>query len=214
MDYKRVYDAIIDNARADKNNRVNGYYEHHHIVPRCVGGSNDDYNIVPLLPREHFVCHKLLVKIYNNSKLHFALWAMCNQTTKRLYRVSSHTYAVARANFRLANSIRHSKKTLSQEHKTILRIRMLSSDNPMKGKFGKDNPLFSRARDENVRNKISLTKRLSKKVERNKTYYTPLGEFYTVIEAAEAHNVSRDTILYRCVQRSSSSKWSKQWYIK
>jgi hypothetical protein len=57
--YKMYYDNIIENA----NSRViEGYVEKHHIIPRCMGGSDDDVNIVSLTAREHFVCHRLLTK--------------------------------------------------------------------------------------------------------------------------------------------------------
>lgn len=42
------------------------YSEKHHINPRCLGGSNDNENLVLLTPEEHFVAHQLLVKIYPN----------------------------------------------------------------------------------------------------------------------------------------------------
>jgi len=37
--------------------------ERHHIVPKCLGGSNDESNLVYLTPEEHFVAHQLLVKM-------------------------------------------------------------------------------------------------------------------------------------------------------
>lgn len=41
----------------------------HHIIPRCLAGSDDPANIVLLTPREHRLAHLLLVKIFpkNNS---------------------------------------------------------------------------------------------------------------------------------------------------
>jgi hypothetical protein len=52
------------------NNRINnppaGYFEKHHVIPKCLGGSNDPSNIVHLTAREHFICHLLLVKITTN----------------------------------------------------------------------------------------------------------------------------------------------------
>ena len=46
---------------------LEGYVEKHHIVPRCLGGTNDTTNIAVLTPEEHFLAHQLLVKIYPNS---------------------------------------------------------------------------------------------------------------------------------------------------
>lgn len=46
---------------------LEGYVEKHHIIPRCLGGTNDATNIAVLTPEEHFLAHQLLVKIYPNS---------------------------------------------------------------------------------------------------------------------------------------------------
>jgi hypothetical protein len=43
---------------------LNNYSEKHHIVPKCLGGSNRKENIVRLTPEEHYVAHQLLVRMY------------------------------------------------------------------------------------------------------------------------------------------------------
>jgi hypothetical protein len=51
--------------------------ERHHIVPRCLGGSNRKDNLVYLTAREHFLAHKLLVRAYpQQPKLWYALMLM------------------------------------------------------------------------------------------------------------------------------------------
>lgn len=62
MNYQRIYDQLI--TRAKTRIPPQGYIEHHHIVPRCMNGSNDKSNIAILTPEEHFVAHVLLVKIH------------------------------------------------------------------------------------------------------------------------------------------------------
>ena len=64
MNYALHYDRLID--RAKKRNLIEGYTEKHHILPKCMGGTNDINNLVILTAREHFVAHQLLVKIYPN----------------------------------------------------------------------------------------------------------------------------------------------------
>lgn len=61
MNYQLIYDRIV--ARG-KERVLEGYKERHHIVPRCLGGSDDPDNLVELTPEEHYVCHQLLVKIH------------------------------------------------------------------------------------------------------------------------------------------------------
>jgi len=73
MNYKKIYDSLID--RAKQRGGVDGYYEVHHIIPICQGGSDDEHNLVKLTAREHFIAHALLFKTYRTSKLAYA-WNM------------------------------------------------------------------------------------------------------------------------------------------
>ena len=70
MNYLKIYNDIVGRG---KNRVLEGYKERHHIVPRCLGGTDDESNLVELTPEEHFVAHQLLVKLHpTNSKLIFA----------------------------------------------------------------------------------------------------------------------------------------------
>lgn len=74
MDYQRHYDALIKRAQS---RAIDGYAERHHILPRCLGGSDDPENIAALTPEEHYVAHQLLVKIHpHEAKMVFAALAM------------------------------------------------------------------------------------------------------------------------------------------
>ena len=80
--YTRIYFSIINNV---KNRPVCGYTEDHHIVPKCMGGSDYEYNLVELSFKEHFICHRLLVKMTSGEikrKLSYALWKMANSKNK------------------------------------------------------------------------------------------------------------------------------------
>ena len=101
MNYQKIYDQIIDRARKEQRAKKQGtYYEIHHILPRCMGGSNKKENLILLTAREHFLAHWMLVRIYpEGDKLSFAFWAMCNQKNKgqeERYLPSSRTYREAR----------------------------------------------------------------------------------------------------------------------
>jgi hypothetical protein len=76
MDYRKIYSDLI--ARAHTRSRlVHEYYEQHHIVPKCVGGTDSKENLVLLTPEEHFVAHQLLVKMYPKEvKLVYAVLMM------------------------------------------------------------------------------------------------------------------------------------------
>lgn len=78
MNYKAIYDRLMERAR---NRKLEGYSESHHVIPRCMGGTDDRDNLVRLGPEEHFVAHELLVFVYpQHRKLVFALLAMCMNT--------------------------------------------------------------------------------------------------------------------------------------
>ena len=61
MNYEKIYNNLIEKAQ---NRVLDGYVERHHIVPRCMGGTDDIDNLVPLTPEEHYLAHLLLMKIY------------------------------------------------------------------------------------------------------------------------------------------------------
>lgn len=88
MKYCMHYDRLI--ARA-KGRTILGYVEKHHVIPRCMGGSDEPSNLVRLTPEEHYVAHQLLVKMFPNDKrLVFAAIAMCfgpheNRSANKMY---------------------------------------------------------------------------------------------------------------------------------
>ena len=52
--------------------------EHHHIIPVCMGGTDDKTNLVALTPSEHLVAHRLLTKIFpEEQSIQFAYFKMC-----------------------------------------------------------------------------------------------------------------------------------------
>lgn len=117
MNYEKIYHQIVVRA---KNRILECYTEKHHIIPRCMGGSDDKENLVSLTAREHFVCHRLLVQIYpNNSKLKFALWAMCNMKSKRQSRYLPSSRVYESIKIEVIKLISEKKKgvKLSEEHK-------------------------------------------------------------------------------------------------
>jgi 5-methylcytosine-specific restriction endonuclease McrA len=62
MNYLRIHDAIINNAKAQNRSKKTGIYELHHITMRSMGGDDSQENLVLLTPREHFLIHFLLWK--------------------------------------------------------------------------------------------------------------------------------------------------------
>ena len=53
--------------------------ERHHIIPKCLGGTNEESNLIYLTLEEHFIAHRMLVEENpGNLKLASAFWRMCN----------------------------------------------------------------------------------------------------------------------------------------
>lgn len=97
MNHQITYKNIIESAIKQKRTKHNGvYYESHHIIPRCLGGSNEKDNRVLLTGREHYIIHKLLTYIYpKNKKIAYAFWLMTIEKRKD-HNVSSRDYAYAK----------------------------------------------------------------------------------------------------------------------
>ena len=69
--YTKWYFNIIRNA-----NPTTRYVEKHHIIPKCIGGSDNRENLVSLTAREHFVCHLLLTKMTTGKVKQAMCWAV------------------------------------------------------------------------------------------------------------------------------------------
>lgn len=85
MDYIKIYNALIEKR---KNSPAKGYKESHHIIPRCLGGSDESNNLVDLTYKEHYLAHVLLTKIYpDNADLAYAIF-LFSSTTGSMYSYS------------------------------------------------------------------------------------------------------------------------------
>lgn len=133
MNYTKIYNQIISNSQS-RSDPVT--YEKHHIIPRCLGGSNAKSNIVKLSPREHFVCHLLLAKMYSGEqrkKMLFAFRMMCYGPTRShndRYRPSSHLYQNLKSQ---ANQLL-SARPISEKTKRLISEKAKGRPSSFKGK--------------------------------------------------------------------------------
>lgn len=75
MNYQRIYNELIESSKTRGDMTI--YVEKHHVIPRCMGGVDDDNNLVRLTYREHILAHRLLHIIYpDNVSLSRAFFAM------------------------------------------------------------------------------------------------------------------------------------------
>ena len=76
MDYFTHYVALVDSRKSRSLTKESGY-EIHHIVPRCWDGEDEEYNLVKLTYREHFLAHYLLAKAFpEDRKLSYSFLCM------------------------------------------------------------------------------------------------------------------------------------------
>jgi hypothetical protein len=154
MDYKKHYDNLMSSRMLLKKERIidkkrGGYYEGHHILPKCKGGlgtSSKGYthnNIVLLTAREHFIAHWFLWRIYMDRQMALAFHKMISNNKNQSRIISSRGYQEAREAFSITNKgNQYGKnkkgKKLSDEQK--MNISMF-----MKGRWtGENNPFYGK----------------------------------------------------------------------
>ena len=117
--YSIYYYNIINTAKS-RTLSTDTYVERHHIIPRSLGGNNDQHNIVKLTAREHLICHRLLIKITtgkHKSKMAFAAWRMVFSSNKhKRIKVTSRVYEsirieMAKAASEKGKAYRHSAES-------------------------------------------------------------------------------------------------------
>ncbi len=118
MNYQKHYDLLIEKA---KNRTITGYVERHHIIPKCIGGTNEKKNLVSLTPEEHYVAHILLAKIYSNIAPIINAAAMMASRNNKYYGWIMTEYAKVTSNrFKgIPKSAEHRKKQSESKKKNI-----------------------------------------------------------------------------------------------
>lgn len=129
-----TYEQFIQNILNTRGRFACGeqYHERHHIVPKCMGGTDEVNNLIDLFAREHYIAHQLLAKENpDNDKLTYAWWAMShwiNETTQERYKITSEEYEEAK----LAYS-KFMSKRMSGENCPFYGISRYGEDNPHYG---------------------------------------------------------------------------------
>lgn len=107
MDYKKIYDKIIENRKLNPIEETE-YGEKHHIIPRSLGGSDDSENLVRLTAREHFICHALLAEMYEREtfewyKMNHAFMMMKLISDNQNRYINNRLYELKRKDFAISN---------------------------------------------------------------------------------------------------------------
>lgn len=174
--YTTIYFNIINKAKS--RTVISEYSEKHHIIPRCLGGTNDKSNLVKLTAREHFICHWLLTKMVTGPayyKLEKALACLSRSSKNQERILSSGQYARSKAAAILAMKGRPSHN----------KGRKMENPPWNKGKVIGPNPKSSEAQRGVPKPKVSIAlsgrkrpdisaRQLGKKVVKPPNYVSPL----------------------------------------
>jgi hypothetical protein len=141
----------------------NGYHERHHILPKCMGGKNDEDNLIDLYASEHFTAHKLLA-LENPSvdSLIYAWGCMAfpSTQTQQRYELTPEEYEevrVAMSKMRKgAKNSAEARRKISENHADV---------------SGENNPMYGKHHIDRSRKKISeKAKERYKNPENHPTY--------------------------------------------
>ena len=100
-----TYEEFINNILETRGRFACGdeYHERHHIIPRCLDGTNNEDNLIDLFAREHFEAHRLLaLENPDNNKLISAWWLMSHakgNDNQQWYELTSGEYEESRSAF-------------------------------------------------------------------------------------------------------------------
>ena len=215
MDYHNIYYQIINRAK----NRIcefNQYYETHHILPRCLGGSNHLENLVNLTAKEHFICHALLVKMHTGKSRQQMLYALNGMQRNNQYqhRNTSRLYEYFRKQF-----VELKRKEMLENnpmHNPTFKLAHAASMHKRKnvGMSGKKHSEETRDKMRKARAKQIITDKTKKKISEQRKkqskdpnyingcrvgwYITPWGKFKSLTLAADGKSCDRMSIKNWC----------------
>ena len=159
--YYKTYNQLIDKCIKMESEGYSEeiYTEVHHILPKCMGGTNDKNNLVRMPVKYHIIAHLLLNCIYpDNFDLIKA--AILMTTTRDGERVS--TRIISR--LRIESSMKQKQKIVSEDTRrkisTSRKGIIYSIDTRKKmseSKKGNKNPNFGKSLSKEHREKISIS---------------------------------------------------------
>ena len=171
MNYKRLYNQLIASGSKDKFPLSHG----HHIIPKHIGGTDDEWNFVFLTVKQHALAHRLLWKMDGRWQDKLAWQGLKGWIGEEDIR---HQIAIANGKGRKGHPI-------SEEHRAKIAKASLGNKRAAGCK---------RSPEHLAKLKIAQRNALSRPL------VTELGIFKNAKIAAEYHNCSRETIRQRLIR--------------
>lgn len=150
------YEEFINNILETRGRFACGeeYHERHHIAPKCMGGTNDEENLIDLYAREHFEAHRLLaLENPENDSIVFA-WtcmAFAKNGFQERYELTSEEYEDAK----IALSKRNTGKNnpmYGKHHSDETRKKIIAN---RPDTHGENNPMYGKTHSQDTKDKIS-----------------------------------------------------------
>lgn len=243
LEKEKTYKEFIQNI-LDTRGRFNcgdGYHERHHILPKCLGGGNEEKNLIDLYAKEHFIAHKLLaLENPDNNGLQYAWWAMSNmktEFTKERYQASPEEYEEAKitmieilrekakeqmSNPEMIEVLRRKAKEQMSDPAMIeiLRERKLGVYD------GDKNPMYGKHHTNESKKKISEAKKGKQLGKNNPNYGNGrhviqlscfgeyIAEYISADEAEKLTGVNRSSIRRCCCYKQKTAGGYKWMYVE
>ena len=219
-----TYENFINNILNSRGRFACGdeYHEIHHILPKCMGGTDEEENIIDLLAKEHFEAHRLLaLENPDNDKLIYAWTCMAfveNKNQKR-YKISADEYEEAKIALSKIQSINMSGqnnpfygKTHTKE--TRNKMRELSK---ARGYIGEKNPWYGHHHTDESKEKMRGKRPHTSGGNNHRAKSVLCIDTRTVYDAAESASrqtgISRGNICSCCVGKRNHAGGLKWMYI-
>ena len=181
--YTKIYFAIIERAR-NRNHIKELYdgYQRHHIIPRCMGGSDDEHNLVCLTYKEHRVCHRLLICMVVG-EMHYKMKYAYKLFNGRYEAPSPHIFCTEESYKKMSDTRKRKGSYKKGKENIFSRPDIVES---VRKRMKENNPM----KDPNQRERMSLTNH------RNKAVVTPEGYFISRAAALRHHGFKHWKVLY------------------
>lgn len=212
--YLNRYNKFIEHYKKVNETVAVTSTELHHIIPKCLNGTNDKSNLVRLTYRQHFIAHELLYKAYyTNASLSYAYFSMCmiNQSQVRACsneRISSRLIENAKIAYKTIHIARLARRSEKVAKKVDNLRKLYKESNLTRKEFAKLHCLnystFKQyIREEDLNEKDLEKQRFIELREHYKALYSESA--LSKREFAELHNVEYD-LMNRYLARMKLTK--------
>lgn len=151
--YERWYLNLVAKARAERPIEPHlPNTEKHHILPRCLGGSDDENNLVRFTIRQHYLAHMFLIRMYEGRERYQLEWALFRLSGKPSNRINLTSRQFEKSRLTLHSSLKGRKQT--SEHVAKRTAQTTGQGNGMHKSNGRTPTQLGKPHKEETKQKI------------------------------------------------------------